>query len=362
MVNQLVRFVNVDDTEELLCECMHNACTLVYSLDYKLSPREHLAGLAEVLHDAGFKSRLMIADLVERNGLCNKQSHTSHYGCDQCIAESENLHWPADQIAKPRRDEQSWEVEVPESEGNEVNLFLGRKGPAPLKLLDDFQISTQLVVEPMHCLFLGITRHLIDTLIRSTRYHEGKPKAKDIERKIVEQYDLMRVPHEVQRLPRDFHQNWRSNEFKVFILCFGHRVGEMFYSAELETIGTIFSRFTFILRAMLLNNTWYERVKAKHNLNQEIARFCKDCEDLIGPLSANYHALTHLPYWRDRYRLHLLSAEPAEAFYGRNKKNIEERNRHYGLQVHYNSNTDLTSGMLINLQFAGLSLSKLYRF
>ncbi len=349
MNNQLIRFVDKEDTEELLCECLHNACTVVYNADFKLRSRDFCDGLREVLENANFTPRLMIADMIERNALCNKQAQTAHYGCDQCIAEAENLHWSVKSLGFPRRDERSWEEEIPVDEGTENVTYFGRKGPAPLKRLPDFKISEQLPIEPMHCLFLGITKHMIDNLIRSNRYHGGKDGQEEIEATLLKEYNKMRLPTEVQRMPRDFHQTWRANEYKVFLLTMGHRVGELFHSRGMSDIAEVFARFTFIVRAMLLNNQWYKAVTEKYNMEGEVSLFYHKMEAIIGPnmMTANYHALSHLPWWRDRFRLHLLSAEPAETFYGRNKKNLEERNRHYGMQLHYKAAVNLQRGNTI---------------
>ncbi len=351
MCNQLIRFVDMDDGEDLLCECLHNAVTVVYNNEFRLRSRDYCDGLSEVLDDARFKPRLMIADMVERNALCNKQSQTALYGCDQCIAQSENLHWSVHSLDRPRRDEKSWEEEVPENEATDGGTYFGRKGQAPLKKLNGFQISQQLPVEPMHCLFLGIAKHMIDHLIRSDKYHGAFEGQARIEKTLIAEYSKMRLPTEVQRMPRDFHQTWRANEYKVFMLAMGHRVAELFHEAGMVFIAEAFARFTFIIRALLLPNAWYEAVKERYNINAEIMLFYHTIENVMGTnmMTANYHALSHLPHWRERFRLHLLSAEPAETFYGRNKKNLEERNRHYGSQLHYKSAVNLLRGLYICL-------------
>ncbi len=353
MNNQLIRFVVKDDQEELLCECLHNACTIVYNSDFKLRSRDFCDGLAEVLEQGDFTPRLMIADMVERNALCNKQAQTAHYGCDQCIAESENLHWSCKSLGYPRRDEKSWEEEIPTEAGTDPVTYFGRKGPAPLKRLPGFKISEQVPVEPMHCLFLGITKHMIDNLLRSKKYHGENGGQEFIEKTVMQEYNKMRLPTEVQRMPRDFHQTWRSNEYKVFLLTMGHRVGELFHAHGMSDIGEAFSRFTFIVRAMLLNNAWYKAVQETYNIEAEVLLFYHKMEEIMGTsmMTANYHALSHLPFWRDKFRLHLLSAEPAETFYGRNKKNLEERNRHYGMQMHYKAAVNLQRGKVVKTFF-----------
>ncbi len=82
------------------------------------------------------------------------------------------------------------------------------------------------------------------------------------------------------------------------------------------------------------------------DLQEQIHEHLKDVQDLLGEgkMNANSHALSHLVHWRKKYRLHEISCEPGEAFFGQNKRSLNVRNKHYGRQVHYNRNTEFLGG------------------
>ncbi len=311
---------------------MYNLVTINYKSNYKLEPALYTQAVNAELRHAGLKVHLVKADMVMRTSLTNTQGHNGKNGCDQCIGSGTQGNWLPNTINAPLRDETSWERDVPYG-----YTFLGRKGHAPLKDFEDFKITEQMPVDPMHSLFLGLTANMIDKFI----VDGNCVKKENIQNILSEVNDLFvscNVPKEVQRDCREIDSKWKSNEYKIFILGLGAQVANIYFKYGYEKLGQLFARFTFILRGLLLPNQWYEMFKVCNNVENMIEQHYISIHQLLGDkgCTPNLHAFTHIPHWREQYRLHEISCEPGERYYGENKRAYEERNYHTGYQLHYN--------------------------
>ena len=337
---QVVRFITPDRDYD--CRQKFNACTITWSAGYQMEKTQRLAAIAYELRKAKLEVRLVLADMIERQYLCNKTSHLSEFGCDQCVCKTDAGHYTvAETFGEPMRDEVSWKRVV-----EDRKTFLGRKGPAALHELPGFVITEGLPPDPMHQIFLGHVHFLIKKFVLSDKCHQGKNVKESLLRDINANYNNIRTPKEIQRTPRDYDKTWCANEFKVLLLCCGHKIADIFEAHELKQLAMLWARFTYFIRALLLPDQWLIGVEQVVPLETLIEDHLRDLESLLGRecMTANTHALSHMLHWRRRYRLHLLSCEPGEAFYGQNKRCLEVRNKHYGRQVHYNRNTEYLRG------------------
>ncbi len=340
LLSQVVRFVGPND--EHPCKFMFNAVTITWSAGYQMDRKQRLSALSYELRKANLKTRLMHADMVERNILCNKMSHLSEFGCDQCVAKTTGGHYPVETtFGEPLRDELSWTREVPEN-----GTFLGRKGPSPLKDLPGFSIAQGLSIDPMHQAFMGHVHFLIRKFILSNECHNGKDIKTELLKQINRNYLNISQPKEIQRDPRDYEKTWCANEFKVLLLTCGHKIADILLTMDLPELALLFGRFTFIMRALLQPNEWLEHVEQKYDLQELMKNHLELIQELLGinEMNANSHAMSHLYYWRSMHRLHTLSCEPGEAFFGDNKRKMDVRNKHYGRQIHYNQMTEFLNG------------------
>ncbi len=324
------------------CKYKFNAVTVTWHRDYKIPCAQRLSAIAFEARKANLSVRLVKADMVERNILCNKKSHLSQYGCDQCVARTVGGHYICETtFHEPMRDELSWKREVEEG-----YTFLGRKGPSPLHDLPNFEICEGLPVDPMHQVFLGHVHFLLKRFILSDQCHEGFKVKDELLKDMNEMYMRLQIPDEINRSPREYDKAWCANEFKVFLLTCGHLLADILEAYGLHEVAYIFGRFTYFTRALLMPCQWLEDVEGDVDLQDLIHEHLRDLERLLGEgaMNANGHALTHLVHWRSKYRLHTLSCEPGEAFFGQNKRSLEVRNKHYGRQVHHNRNTMYLKG------------------
>ncbi len=340
LLSQAVRFVTPNGEHE--CKYQFNAVTITWSHSYNISKKQRLSAIVYELKKAKLKTRLVLADMVERNILCNKMSHLAEYGCDQCIGRTKKSHYIMETSwNEPLRDEKSWMEPVPDG-----HTFLGRKGPSPLHDLPGFSIVEGLPVDPMHQLFLGHVHMLLKSFILSDKCHEGRKVKDDLLLAMNKNYCNIRVPREIQRPTREYDKVWCANEFKVFILNCGHKLADILEDLGLYELAVLFGRFTYFVRALLLPCQWMEDVEFDFDLQLLIRDHLRDVERLLGDsqMTANGHALTHLVKWRKMYRLHMLSCEPGEAFFGKNKRSMEVRCKHYGRQLHLNQTARYLKG------------------
>ncbi len=340
LLSQVIQFVPM--TDPYGCKFKFNAVTITWKPGYKMDRRQRLAALAFEMRKANLKARIVKADMVERNILCNKASHLSEFGCDQCVCKTVGGHYPVEQtFDAPLRDELSWQREV-----RAGTTFLGRKGPSALHDLPGFKITEGLSVDPMHQIFVGHTHFLIKKFVLSDACHKGLKVKEKILMEMNRVYNNIRVPREVQRPPRDYEKTWCSNELKVFLLTCGHRLADIFEEHGLPEIALLFGRFTFCIRALLLPEEWLVDVEHDVNVQDLLKEHLQQVESLLGEsdMNANSHSLAHLRFWKTLYNLSDLSCEPGEAFFGQNKRRMDVRCRHYGRQIHYNSLTEYLRG------------------
>ncbi len=271
-----------------------------------------------------------------RTQLTNKVSHLyKGASCDQCIALpiEGTSNWSVLSLDAPMRDQASWEKEVPEN-----TVFLGRRGANPLLQIPGLVVSQSLAVDPMHCLFLGLGEFFIRKFLLEDKAHLRKGRRVQILQAVNEKFCAMRVPTECHRSTEAYNVKFKSSEYKNWHLLHGHVVAEIFAQFDEHRIAIFFARFTYILRAMLLNDELLSVVEAHVNLLELVKDQHRDVEDLLGTenCNLNLHNFRHVLDWRRKYRLHEVSAEQGEHFYGGNKKAMDNRCRHYGVQVHVN--------------------------
>ena len=331
MINQVVQFIPRNG----VCSRRYNVVTITYHQKYKLKPEQLTSGLAAEFNGSKFEIRFIRADTVMRNALCNIVSHlANNFSCHTCIALPVSTHnFDEHSLNAPLRDQESWLHAVAPG-----STFLGRKGFCPLLLLRGCKIPDMLPIDPMHNAFLGVGDLLIDQFILNDSAHGGKKIKAKIMDEVNEVYCNHRFPHEIPRKGRPIEPKWKASEFKSFFLVCGHRIAEVFHRHDLDDIAKIIARFTYILRALLLNDAWFAKVTAKVSMQDLVFQQHKEIREAVGieHCNLNLHNFRHLVDWRQRTRLPEISAEPGEAFFGDNKRVLETKNRHYGKQLHYN--------------------------
>ncbi len=102
----------------------------------------------------------------------------------------------------------------------------------------------------------------------------------------------------------------------------------------------VWHKYTYVMRMLAQGDIWYRHSSYEGDLlKAEIQILYGLVEKLLGKSGCvpNLHALWHLPMWRQRYRLGVISTEKAEDFYGKNRKSFAQQTVSVGKQIHYNT-------------------------
>ena len=344
MLCQVVRFEG--------CEHLYNLCTMIV-LDpdeEKLTAQDQLAPLLEAVKKTDCKPELVIADMPQRQALLEIVNFNGKYGCKDCIAEGEvapnqvNVIWPYSTTEEPLRDNDHWRKHalIAIKQSGQPEDGLGLRGYSPLLKIPGFKIDEQVPNDPMHMLYMGMCK-LLYTLVRDIRpgaqdlTERNKAYQEGIAEAINKCFVGIEFPSEIDRLPRAVDAaRFKSNEWKILVFVSGWRIADNFFKRGFKQYAELWYTFTFVLRAFAMPNEWYADVCEKYNLQDLILHFYKLFEDNFGQANCkpNLHGFAHFKLWRDKHRLKKMSAEPAESFYGHNKKWHNARTRHGAKSIH----------------------------
>ena len=345
MICQAIRFEG--------CEELYVFNTMLgLEKDVKLTGEDQVEGFIKELETCSKKVnvKFVIGDLVERVELAETVSYNADYGCITCVAKGVRVEghnftvWPFSTANDLLRDDRSWRDNAVDA--LEFGNCLGQRGYSMLNRIRNFTIPGGLPIEPMHCLFMGLVKQLIFLCFSVP---DGPPQGfKDrIIEMMNECFVHTELPTEIDRQARGLDlPRWKSNEFKVFCVVVGHKVAEGFALLGHEAYAELWFLLCFTMRAMLMPDEWYGFANKHFKLQELLDRLYQLFESCFGKKACtpNLHNYVHSPIWREKSRLHLISAEPAEDFYGKLKKWHNPRNVHSGKQIAQNSSIAKLAG------------------
>lgn len=335
MVCELIRFPD--------CQNFYNFNTIVFfeSNDDSKDGNVLIDHLIDELIPLGNILNKVIADLPQRIQLCNAVNFNSTYGCLKCICEgvscpgSAGCVFPSNTMGKEMRDTQHWRnIALNAIEAG--TPVMGIKGYAPILRVPNFRMEDQLPIDPMHAYFYGVTR----AVWCQTLCIISADQVEVIKDAVMKMYMGCEFPSEIHRRPRVIDvTNWRSNEWKVFVLSCGFHVAEILSHYLYECLGEIWFLLTFILRSVFLNDAWHNKAEESNKVVDLVKRFYILYESRFGRVrcSANIHQFSHIKHQRNQGRMHTFSAEGPEGYYGNTKVSQDPRNCMTGLQVHVNT-------------------------
>lgn len=172
------------------------------------------------------------------------------------------------------------------------------KGRSPL-LDADIKLISQVPLDPMHLVFLGVTKRLlVKYLINGhTPYKLSQNIIKKLNLKISDLQTY--VPSDFNRKPRSFKEvgRWKAVEFRMFLLYTGPILLKNALSREIYEHFLLFHSAIFILSDSVYIERYFE--EAKRNLQHFVA----DSQKIYGKdfIVYNVHSLLHLC---DEVKLH----------------------------------------------------------
>jgi len=159
--------------------------------------------------------RSIICDAPARAFLKCCVRHNSKYGCEKCNIEGEYINhkmlFPP--ISGQLRTKDTFNKRIHEEHHH---------GVSPLLNLD-LDLVKQVPLDPMHLIYLGVTKKLLNVWVS-----KGKPPFKlpgksimDLSKKLISMSPY--IPHEFSRKPRTLLDlnHWKATEFRLFLLYVG---------------------------------------------------------------------------------------------------------------------------------------------
>ncbi len=325
------------------CQAVFNLITIV-TQDYAISPEMLLQGLVEVINDSGLKVRFlrpsaaimpMFANIVEpaRQQFC----------CAICtsLAEEGTDVWAEDCIHGGLRTHETWLHPVQDG-----LTFLGRRGVCPLTNINGINIADSLVTDVNATCTTGVGKFIIDNLILSKDMYDSEEERLAMIASINAMWTAVKVPSEV-KMPTAISKEWEADDYNWFFLLAGHCTAELLHEGGKEKIAKIIARWTYMFRALLLNDSWLRIVDKDVQLIDLLIKLIRDIYSVVSHEHKlfEFHQLRHVLHARNQSRLHLLSIRGCEVAPNAQKK---MNNTHYGMAVREESLFKFTASHFCN--------------
>lgn len=230
--------------------------------------------------------KAFICDRPARSLLKNMKNHGGYYACERCTVAGRRYKkrtvYPLSNDSEPRTNESFRNQSNPEH----------HTGKSPLLLIEpEIDLVQQFVLDPMHLLFLGVMKKLLDCWVDGSVNKKLKISNSDKTRLSCLLMKI-KVPSEFQRSTRsltDFHK-FKATEFQFLLLY----AGPVVFKKKLPT--TIYKHFLLLhvaCRILFSNDIALKKVKhAKFYLENfvSIAPLLYTLKFVVG----NIHSLYHL--------------------------------------------------------------------
>ncbi len=334
-------------SSKMICQVIRHQCcnlilsfnTIVYSPDYKIDAPELMQGLLHQLHKyPNVRVKLVLADMPERLRLLGLSNFNAEYGCQICFSPGEKregapgMNWPYWTTAGDPRDLECFQA-MPDEARRKNGPVGGHKQRSSLLDIQGFNVVDSVPIDPMH-LFAGLSRYLWEQFPKKFL---TKAQAKKLTEEISAIYTDLQLPLEAKRKPRPIDPvHFRANEWKQLVALCGIDISEAWLDLGFRQVAVAWQRYTFVLRMMAQGDVWYKTGSMNGRLvKAQIQLLYQEIEELLGKNGCvpNLHALHHLPEWRARMPLSVMSTEKAEAFYGTVRKSFAEQSASIGKQV-----------------------------
>jgi hypothetical protein len=198
-------------------------CISEYLEDYVMEVDEIMsAGGIEVKDRIlPLKIRAYCCDAPARAFLAGTKYHGARHGCAKCKQvgklEGHTMVYEK-QKRQPRTDENFRDP----LNSEHINKKFHNARPNPLELLNT-KMVTQIPIEPMHLIDLGVTRKILELMIANLgcAYFDSKIKLENSEKHFL--FIKGFVPIELQRKPRSYREiaRFKATEFRQFLLYVG---------------------------------------------------------------------------------------------------------------------------------------------
>ena len=294
----------------------------------KLSLSELIQPIIDELKKNQLKVRLIVADAPKRSFVRNMKSHSGYFACDYCLAPGSHqvnkngkkiggIIYPFSESSAPFRNNESYREigeEISQNPDRSPLYACGIKGKSPLYDLEYFDMVEDIPTEYMHLVCLGICRKLLKIIFYGETASQ-KMSSRNVNRIQIINNSLKSVcvPKEFSRRTRDVDlKNYKAEEFRNILIAF-HSV---FVAVMDETESKLFNLLSFLTRALLLPDEYYEMISRKYDMQAVVDMFCMGFDAAFGgSCSYNIHIFRHILKVRKFGPLSESSAFPFESYF-----------------------------------------------
>lgn len=318
------------------CHSLLNVNTIVVDKSYSLSAEEMMAGFIKMLRTTIVDLKLIVADMPQRLQITGSQSFNGRNGCNVCVAEAETkqggVNWPLITVDKPLRDHKSFQTLGEAADDLACGPVLGAKTTSPLLQIPHFDIAEQVAIDCMH-LIAGLTKSMWYAFLDECLTEGQRIK---VAASVSDAYTSLNMPASMKRCTRGIDPRFKANEWKQLLLLSGLDIAAAYDEVGHEAIGLFWRRFVFIVRAMAQPDAWWNGAKVDDDtFGAMVNMMYSDVQEILGRefCSPNLHAFSHLPMWRNKLRMHKMSAEIGEDHWGHNRAAFGEQSHSIGKQI-----------------------------
>ncbi|KAG0413707.1 hypothetical protein HPB47_009132, partial [Ixodes persulcatus] len=169
------------------------------------------------------------ADAPARAAVQNHVTYAGYFGCPWCLIKGKHeggcIRYAYDEDDQEPAPERTAAMVLRDTElAEQLRVAVqGVKGPSSLATVPNFDPVWGFTVDYMHCVLLGVTRQVTETLIASSNsamaFYIGKPHQLTA---INERLLCFKPPHCFTRLPRSLqdHAFWKASEWRHWLLFY----------------------------------------------------------------------------------------------------------------------------------------------
>ncbi len=288
-----------------------------------------LQPLIDEWQSLNIRGRHFLMDSKARLSLLKMVAITGYHSCQYCLApgvsnkgsghgreRGGHVIWPSKTMGYKKRTHQDYVSDGKEAERTGKTVR-GTNGVSRIvELFDD--IMTGVPIDTFHCVYLGVAKRIWKETF-GVRPNNTMPKELEtVKSEFDNVYRTVEVPSEIERRPRAVDPaSYKCSEWQSLTLYGFPLLVNILSRHGMRKEASVILQFSFLLRALLMNNPSYNHLKQFVDISALNAKFYKSYEKAFGQASCvpSLHLFYHLVEQRETIPASVTSTEPFESYY-----------------------------------------------
>lgn len=261
------------------------------------SMKDHVISITTPKEILNFNVRALswTVDTIAKDKIQMKKQFNGYDGCSYCFHHGERVEGHQIRYTNNNGNEERTHItaldDMTNASDNNI-ISNGFKGLCPLVALPEFDVIKGFVIDPMHCVFLGVVRQIAELWFDSSNH--GKKFYIGLRHKIIdEKMSTIKPPIGISRKPRSITERhmWKASEWRTWLF---------FYSLPClyNTLPQLYLEH-FCLLAESIYTLSKETISTEELFvtDRNISEFVKLFQHYYGKINMvyNVHLLLHLP-------------------------------------------------------------------